>query len=317
MIECNNELANVQACSRERGMALLVVLWIIVAAALVVSAFNATVRSGVSFVGSEVQLARAEALLDAGAEIAATRLIDEDESRQWAPDGRPHTIAFAGSSIVIAVSDGNARIDLNKADPKLLMGLLRQFTTSETKAAALRDRILLARGDARGTPETTQERSGGNSDGAEREEQPQNEVPSFVDVAQLRGLEGMSVELYRAIAPFLTVYSSDGRINPLAAPDEVLMSIPEFSRGDVNRFRAAVRTLLETNAPPPDIVQRAEPYLAEKPGPAYIVTATVLQRDGRPGASSVYVLATGLDAKAPYRLIAKRPAAFGAPGGAS
>ncbi len=91
--------------ARERGMALLVVLWIIVAAALIVSAFNATVKSGVSFIGSEVQLSKTEALLDAGVEIAAARLIDEEEARRWVPDGRSYTVAFAGAELAIAITD--------------------------------------------------------------------------------------------------------------------------------------------------------------------------------------------------------------------
>ena len=73
--------------SRERGLALLVVLWIIVSATLLVTSFNATVRSGATFVASEVQLAKTEAALDAGAEIAAAHLIDTVKARRWTGDG--------------------------------------------------------------------------------------------------------------------------------------------------------------------------------------------------------------------------------------
>ena len=138
--------------ARERGMALLVVLWIVVAAALIVSAFNATVQSGVSFIGSEVQLSKSEALLDAGVEIAVSRLIDEEESRRWVPDARPYTVEFAGAKLAISIRDAGGDIDINKSDQELLMGLLRQFAGSEAKAGRLRDRILLARGEMPGKP---------------------------------------------------------------------------------------------------------------------------------------------------------------------
>jgi len=295
-------------------MALLVVLWIIVAAALVVSAFNATVRSGVTFVGSEVQLSKTEALLDAGLEIAAARLIDEEEVRRWVPDGRPHRVAFAGAELAIGIRDTSGHIDINKADKQLLMGLLRQFAGSEAKAGRLCDRILQVRAKAPGAKEKAAEQEL-NSDG-EPVAGPSADVPVFVDVAQLRGLEGMTAEVYAAVAPFLTVYSGDGRINPRAAPDEVLASIPRLTQSDIDKLRASAAAPKESDGALSDIAQRVGAYLSNGAGPAYLVTVEVLRVDGGRGASAVYVVAPSLDAAAPYRLIAKRPAGTGQLSGA-
>lgn len=298
--------ATINAPSRERGLALLVVLWIIVAAALVVSAFNAAVKSGVSFVDSEIVLAKADALLDAGAEIAAARLVDEEESRHWVPDGTPHTIAFAGARIAIAIADAGGRVDLNKADPQLLMGLLGQFADSERQAARIRDHILLARGEMPGDGTRAETAVGTMFEGGESANSG-GEVPAFVDVAQLRTLDGMTVKLYRQIAPHLTVYSGDGRINPLSASEIVLKSIPELAEPDFEKLRAYMRSPEQSESMMGDLDQRFGSYLAEKAGPAFVVSVEVLQADGSPGASSVYVMAPGLDKDAPYRLIAKRP----------
>jgi len=70
----------------------------------------------------------------------------DEEERRWVPDGRSHRVAFAGAELAISVRDTTGYIDINKADPRLLMGLLRRFAESEAKAGRLRDRILLARG---------------------------------------------------------------------------------------------------------------------------------------------------------------------------
>ena len=70
---------------RERGLALLIVLWVIVAAALLVSSFSVSVRSSIGFVTSEVKLSGLEALLDGGVEVAAARLIDRIRSSGGAP----------------------------------------------------------------------------------------------------------------------------------------------------------------------------------------------------------------------------------------
>jgi general secretion pathway protein K len=289
-------------------MALLVVLWIVVAAALIVSAFNATVRSGVSFVSSEVELAQVEALLDAGTEIAAARLIDDDEARRWLPDGSPHVVSFAGADIAIRISDANGLVDLNKADKELLLGLLRQFAGSEAKAKRLRDRILQARkpdegdagGDARITGSKPREQVGGTERTAGA-----NALPAFIDIAELRGIEGMTTELYRTLAPFVTVYSRDGRINPLAAPDVVIAAIPGLARADVDTLRSTAAAPKESDAALIDIAQRAGAYLTDAAGPAYLVSVEVRKSKGSAG--RVSVLAPELDQQAPYRLIAKRP----------
>jgi general secretion pathway protein K len=308
-------VSNAPEDARQRGLALLIVLWIIVSAALVVSAFNAAVRSGVSFVGSEVQLTRTEALLDAGVEIAAARLMDEEEARRWQPDATRHDVAFAGVELAITIEDANGLVDLNKADKELLMGLLRQFAGSELKAGQLRDHILRARGKP-STPRRTSKETMESRPFVEPERNPaataSNEIPAFIDVGQLRGLEGMTVELYRAIAPLVTVYSEDGRINPLAAPEEVLGSVPGLSRRDIEMLRAAPRApkkeqAEEQEAMLGEIARRAGAYLTDKPGPAFIVAVEVLSPGAKKGARAVYVIATGLDESAPYRLIAKRP----------
>ncbi len=98
-----------------------------------VSSFGASVRSGVSFASAEVQSAETEALLDAGVEIAAAHVIDEDKQRQWRPDGKLHTISFAGKKLLITIGDPNGLIDLNKADKSLILGLLKRHASSKRK----------------------------------------------------------------------------------------------------------------------------------------------------------------------------------------
>jgi general secretion pathway protein K len=286
----------------ERGLALLIVLWIIVSASLVVSAFNATVRSGTTLASSEVQLARSEALLDAGAEIAVSRLIDGEKSRRWRPDGKSHVVPFEDAELIISIRDGNGLIDINKADKELLLRFLRQFAGSESNAVRLRDRIVQARG--KGAVEKPADRA--RTDEGDSTDEPPPPTP-FIDIAQLRGLEGMTVELYKQLAPFITVYGKDGRIGPLSAPDEVLSSIPEITRNDIDRLRSSMGTRKETEAAIQDLSRHVGAYLVDEPGPAYIVSVGVHRSNDKFASGKVYVVATGIDEEAPYRLISKRP----------
>jgi general secretion pathway protein K len=291
---------NIRPRSGERGLALLIVLWIIVSASLVVSAFNATVRSGATFASSEVQLARSEALLDAGAEIAVSRLIDEEEGRRWRPDGKSHVVPFEDAELIVSIRDANGLIDINKADKELLLRFLRQFAGSESNALRLRDRIVQARGLEK--PADAVSHAGDDETGDERPPA----VP-FIDIAQLRGIEGMTMELYRQLAPFITVYGKDGRIGPMSAPDEVLSSIPGITRNDIDRLRSSMGTPREIEQAIQDLSRHVGAYLVDEPGPAYIVSVGVRRSNDKFASGKVYVVATGIDTEAPYRLISKRP----------
>ena len=288
----------------ERGLALLIVLWVIVAASLVVLTFNATVRSGLTFVSSEVEMTRSDALLDAGAEIAVSRLIDAEEALRWRPDGKSHTVTYAGADLIIAISDANGLIDINKADKMVLIPFLRQFVGSESNALRLGDAIFLLRTKAsKSLPPPTESHSGIAA--------TQSEVPKgipFIDVAQLRSVTGITPEIYKRMVPFITVYSRDGRIGPISAPDEVLASIPNVTRVDIDKLRSAANgTKKELTAAIADLSRHAGPFLTSDPGPAYVVSVAVRRPGGKYAAGRVYVVATGLDTNAPYRLISKRP----------
>lgn len=279
----------------ESGFALVVVLWIVASAALLVAAFSATTRSGVMLAGSELQLAQTAALLHAGLEIAAGRLADEVEERKWAGDGQTHTVAFAGSEILIRIEDPNGRIDLNKAAGELLLGLLKRYTVSEADATALRDRIIAER-----TP----------ADAGEKASRTNEPVPvsepqlPFIEVAQLRRIEGITPALMTSLGPFLTVYSRSGRINPAVAPDEVLGAVPDITPADFNALRIA--SSARDNARP-DGSARAAEFLSDDKGPAYKVMVEVRTPTQRQAVRKAFIIVMGLDDEAPYRLLAEQP----------
>ncbi len=75
--------------------------------------FNATVRSGLSFVRAEVGLSHSEAVLDAGVEIAVARLIDEDQGKpmvaRWAILIR---LKFVGHHLRIRIKDDQTALSI-------------------------------------------------------------------------------------------------------------------------------------------------------------------------------------------------------------
>jgi general secretion pathway protein K len=301
---------------RERGMALLVVLWGVTAAALLVSAFNVTARSGANFMSSEIELTKAEALADAGLEIAAAHLIDQDQARRWRPDGRPRSLALGdGAKLTITIDDPNGLINVNKAQREVLLGLLSRAMGRPEDAEALVQGIMELRGkppteagdsapEARAAPETPEVTT---ETPAASPTATQAAKPRIADVTQLRRMNGMTPELFRQIAPYLTVHSRDGRINPFHAPRAVMLAIPGLSEIDVDRFLDSARVEGSDDRPVPSSLGKAGALLANQTGPAYFVSVAVGWRGRSFVLGRHFVIAPGLDPAAPYRLLATRP----------
>ncbi len=282
--------------TREQGFVLLVVLWVLTSAVLLVASFNAAVRSGAASAVSEIGLAKSEALLDAGLEVAAVHLIDQDEKHRWPGDGSKHRLAFAGADLTLTVTDANGLIDLNKSDEKLLRAFFQKFTNSKAKAAQYTDVILRAREAVSGDKKTeiSNTVTGGSQD------LPGSHL-AFIDVWQLGRSSGIPRDVFDRVAPFLTVYNRDGMIYPVAAPEEVLEAIPNLNRADIEKVKYADKTALT------DLMQKAQSYLTDQSGPAYLVSVRAHRTDDNYSIGRTFVIATGIDPGAPYRLLAKWP----------
>lgn len=277
---------------REKGLALLAVLWIIASGSLLVASFNVTVRSGLSFVRSEVQLSQTDAILDAGLEMAAARLLDENEVARWLPDGRWRRINFADAELRIRIQDPNGLIDLNKAEEKLLLEFFRRLAANAAEAKLITERIIVARGEKPGASEDS------SFDRAPRS----SARAAFMDVGQLRQIEGMRIALFRAAAPLLTVFSADGSVNPLTAPPEVFQAIPASRDPGARARRKAFQSMDHATQASED-----QDFPADEFGPAYTITVEARLSNSSYRARKSYVIATGLDANVPYNILSIRP----------
>lgn len=281
---------------REHGFVMLVVLWVLTSAVILVSSFNGAVRGSTASVVSEVGWTKSEALVDAGVEVAAAHLIDQNDNRRWPGDGVKHSIKFAGAELSISATDANGFIDLNKSDEKLLLSFFQKFTRSAIKAQKITDVVMKAREAATGTGKQSQTDAASNA--------PLDTFSAraaFIDVWELGRTKGIPVDLFNRVVPYLTVYSRDGTIDPIAAPNAVLEAIPDLSRADIEKLKYANKSALE------DVAQNAKAYVTDQSGPAYLVTVSAHRPNDSYSINRTFVIATGVDPSAPYRLLAKSP----------
>lgn len=281
---------------REHGFVMLVVLWVLTSAVILVSSFNGAVRGSTASAVSEVSWTKSEALIDAGVEVAAAHLIDQNDNRRWTGDGVKHTIKFAGSELAISATDANGFIDLNKSDEKLLLSFFQKFTRSAIKAQKMTNIVMKAREAATGTGKQSQTDAASNA--------PHDTFSTraaFIDVWELGRTKGIPVDLFNRVAPYLTVYSRDGTIDPIAAPRAVLEAIPGLNRAEIEKLKYADKSAFA------DIAQNAQAYVTDQSGPAYLVTVSAHRPDDSYSINRTFVIATGVDPSAPYRLLAKLP----------
>jgi general secretion pathway protein K len=199
---------------RQRGIALVVVLWLVVLITVIGSSHARNTRIETNLAFNHVGTARARALAEAGINRAIMELFVDSTDTRWPPDGSARQIQLDSGSVNIAIRDASGLLDLNKADPAQLEAVLDAAGAEEAVRQQLVDAILDWRDKDQlrrlhGAEDTDYRHAGldwGARDGP------------FASVDELRYVLGMTHELFERLAPYLTVYSGGSDVNLKYAP---------------------------------------------------------------------------------------------------
>lgn len=210
----------------ERGIALVLVLWVLVLLALMSAAFLATTRSEVTLVRARIDAAQAEAVADAGVHWAAARILAAtfgDAADGATPfDGRAEEIAIAGGTAEVRIQDVGGLVDLNGADADLLAGLLAVAGAGPEDARMLADRIIDFRDpDERPGPDGAED-----ADYAAAGLAHDAKDGAFTRIDEIRQIPDMPPALASRLLPLVTVHSASHGIDPRVAPPRVLAALP-------------------------------------------------------------------------------------------
>ena len=202
--------------SRQRGAALLLVMWLVLLLSGLVAGYAMSARiESLQGNGAARGVVAGEAAR-AGVELAVSRLLAQDPEQRWAADGRAYELPFGPATLTIEVLDESAKIDINAAPPSLLSGLFVEL--GETRERA--ERLAAAIADWR-DPDNLSQPVGGAEDPAYAAAGlawGAKDAP-FESVAELAQVLGMRPALVAAAAPHLTVYSNNATPNAdIAAP---------------------------------------------------------------------------------------------------
>lgn len=217
-----------------RGIVLVAVLWLVASLTLIVSGVLLTLRKEVRQTATLRDTLAASALADGAIHIALQSL-----KAAGAPVSRLQVMEteFSAVRMAVEIRPLNGLIDLNAAPRDLLAALLHRAGGMDKAAAVSMADVWVevrSRRDARGVPQ-----------GIESTE-------------DLLGLPGVDYALYARLKNLVTAdLRGSGRVNPLAAPLEVLWVLTD---GDLARAeqivtaRAATALLPDLTGMPPAFV---------------------------------------------------------------
>lgn len=243
---------------RQRGVALVLVMWVAILLTVIAASFMFEARTDALVVRNSISTARAEAAADAGVSRAIYELYRTDNSPDaWRRDGGTREWTFDAIPVRIELRDESGKIDINTAADPLLRGVLLSVGLNEDEAAKLLDAILDWR-DADSLKRLN---------GAEEPEYRAAGLPykpanaPFQAIEELQLVLGMRPDIYRKLAPLVTVFSRQAGVNTQVASREVLLAIPGITSQIVDEF-IANREQARSNGLPGPILREAVAFNA-------------------------------------------------------
>jgi len=272
----------------EAGYAILAVVMAMAVLALMALAFIDVGRGVSAGVVAEAEHAHLAAAADAALAIAARNLAKTDRTRRWSIDGRPHSLRFAGTDMLITVEDERGKVPLNQMTDEQVRTLFETIGSSGATPEARTHAFLdwLDEDDER-RPEGAE-----TQDYAQQGYQPRNgALRSVEELILLRGMSADVVQRLRRIATTFTNQREgfdDRFASPLALA--VISGGGPGSTAVINRERELAGQRVAIELAEGDMLEgrpltiRVE---ARRPGGSFLTRATVIALTGNVGSPFV------------------------------
>ena len=254
----------------QRGMALVIVLWIVTLLAVMAGSFAYSMRIETRLATSTTERARARALAEAGVAYAQAWQLDQEVSRkQWPPNGDPREWTFGGGRLRIEVTSANGLVDLNTADPSVLKLL---FAGAGVEPAS-QDRLV----DALMRRRQLEQPEGLD---ATRTQWMGSRQALFQSVEELQQIEGITKQVYERIADGVTVFSPHLGIAPELAPAWLLRALGLDERTVADYVAERARAAAEGLPPPPLLQANGNAFFSGGRGNVYHMTVAAETAEG-------------------------------------
>ena len=294
------------------GYILITVLAVAVMLTGLIAAGSLVMRSAIGSVRVEDAELAATGMLSSGVEIAAYQLAVL-KIRPDLVDGR--RVRLTGGTVTPHVVDEAGKVDLDTADPKLLLGVLKGIDMDDPTAATVVARIVALRGPLNGVMPGVAAPAGSGpapgetgTTGSGAAPPPGGNAPpkrrGLQSVEDLRDIEGVRRSDMVLLRQRFTVYNPDGRVDLLTAAPDLLASIPGMTKLKLTQLLAA------RDSGSADALRDAQSALGGDmasftkvlPGPAYTVRVDAVEKSGRKKSVEA-VIAASKSPNQPYYIL--------------
>lgn len=203
--------------SRDKGFALVVVLWALLLLSVLAGSFLLEARAARTVAASVAAQFRSRIAADAAINRAIMALLDPGDPLRFPLDGTVRDIQFLGHRIGLSCESEAGKVDLNTAPVSLLATIFRAQGLADEQAEALATQIVVWRTPLRnssGEDAVALYREAGRSYGPR--------FGAFRSIGELRMVIGMNDALQNVLLPFITVWSRSSMIDRSVAKEGLL-----------------------------------------------------------------------------------------------
>jgi len=253
------------APARQRGFALLLVLWTMVLLSLIGSRIAASGRAEAQLAANVRDAAVTEAAADGAVQEAAFHLLDAPP-RRWAADGSARRLQMPGAVVEVRVESEDGKVNPNVASAALLAALLHEAGADTRTAGLVADSILRWRfpwvRPGMNDPTLAAYKAAGLNYGPAG--------APFRSLDEVGAVLGMTPDLLNRVRPYLSLYATPRRTRSARA-GPCLPRCGKRSAGARCRPTAAARRARSGSPPsPPGRTGRAScamPFCASPTNP--------------------------------------------------
>lgn len=235
---------------KQRGVALILVLWVLSILTLMAGSFTLTMRRETAGLSHTKENAQALAHAKSGLALAQAMLLQEDETKRWRVDGSIYEVESETATTRIRIVSEFGKIDINSVTAQLLHHVL-QFAPLETQAQQELENAIL---DWRDEDETTR------PFGAEKTEYkaaklsytPRNKP--FRSFEELQMLKGMNADVFAWMQKVFTIYAAgQTEVEMNTSSREVLNVLPSCDATQLDNYFLARQQAIINHAPMPKL----------------------------------------------------------------
>ena len=276
--------------NNKNGIALFVVLWMVALLAVIVGEFCHAMRTEINITRNFKESAEGYYIALAGINRAVAELLirehskpevlppeeetAETDEREWRVGATISPVNFGTGEYKVIITNESGKININKANKKMLLMLLNAFDIDENEKDVITDSIL----DWRDKNDLH------HLNGAEDDYYLSLDPPyeckdaDFDAVEELLLVKGVTEEIfYGGLESMVTIYSETDKININAASEKMLLSIPgmtEPAAQEIIKYRGEkeIKRISEINdIIDSDIYLSIKSYISLKMSPFYAI----------------------------------------------